>query len=406
MSLCRRVILLTGILFGASCGQNGPIFTDLRVYESPYRDVDWQNDFLIKSQHHDHVGTNWSRVLAYDAAGYDALSVMDYSGNPSLDFSLTKRLWPPERIGSADELAGLLSISILIPNAEEVGLADHVTSPFLTTYIEAFAGGGAGGQTDGANQITYRGLPELFQAIWALGGMPCLAHSWYRDLAGHAYDIACTEIYSAYAEAMRERGREDFLSVDRNAVLLEQWNSMLDRNQRVIGIAVNDHAGPYLADGAISDGSRDSGKIIVLAKERTFEAYRNAFEQRAVIAVRDNSDRKDMFSMIKGVEVDIESVEIDVTGTVTWVSSHGWIWEGSQLPYDQIPPNSRWVRAEIEVGPSVILFTQAFVIRPVGDIDGDYDVDEYDESLCQDPNAVRDELILQACIARDISDEV
>jgi hypothetical protein len=369
----------------ASCasdsGGNKPSYSDLRIYASPYEGVDWINDFALKAQHHDHVGTLRERILAYDDAGYQVLSLMDYSGNSSLGYALTKRIWPPEQVLTPEALAMLRNISILIPNAEEVGLDDHVTSPFMTTYIEV-----ASQSPSSANTATYSSLREMLLMIRIAGGIPCLAHPWYSDLATYSNDVNCIEVYSAYAEAMREKNRTEFVAADKNALLLERWNEMLDRNQYIVGIAVNDHTGPYLADGAVSDGTRDSGKIIVMSKDRTLDAYREAFTRGAVIAVRDNGATKDQYPSISNIDVEDRSIEIDVAGDVVWIASRGVVHEGPRLDTSELPTNARWVRAEVH-GDSTVLYLQPFIVRPVGDTDGDYDVDEADGALCDSVTA-------------------
>jgi hypothetical protein len=218
------------------------------------------------------------------------------------------------------------------------------------------------------------------------GGIPCLAHPWYSDLATYSNDVNCIEVYSAYAEAMREKNRTEFVAADKNALLLERWNEMLDRNQYIVGIAVNDHTGPYLADGAVSDGTRDSGKIIVMSKDRTLDAYREAFTRGAVIAVRDNGATKDQYPSISNIDVEDRSIEIDVAGDVVWIASRGVVHEGPRLDTSELPTNARWVRAEVH-GDSTVLYLQPFIVRPVGDTDGDYDVDEADGALCDSVTA-------------------
>ena len=56
-------------------------------------------------------------------------------GNPNLPQAWTERFWPPEQWLSEGLLNSFENIKFLIPNAEEHGPI-HLTSPFLTTYIE------------------------------------------------------------------------------------------------------------------------------------------------------------------------------------------------------------------------------------------------------------------------------
>jgi len=374
------VSLLAGFVGLASCSSDDePVYTDLRIYESPYDEVDWQIDLRLKAQHHDHIGNSGARVLAYDRAGYDVLSVMDYSGKPTAEFSWRERIWPPEAYFPSAVLSQLTHIKILVPSAEEAGLGEHATSPFLSDYIEVSEGGGP------LATWQYRDYAGLLSAIRSNGGSPCIAHPWYEDLTRHANSATCVEVYSAYAEAMRHAGRPEYAGTNRNEQILKVWDRMLDLNERIVGIAVNDHTGPYLADGSMPDQIRDSGKILVMAREATLEAYQEAFERGAVIAVRDNGEIKDQYPVIRGVSINEDGASIDVDGDVTWTSRGAVIGRGNYLDRSELPANTRWVRAEVRDAGETVQFLQAFVVRPVGDVDGDYDIDENDSRICDDP---------------------
>jgi len=377
-----RCFLLLGVSVGiGSCGSDGaPIYFDLRIYESPYQEVDWAGDLRLKAQHHDHTAAMPARILAYDRAGYQVLSLMDYSGRPSADYSWRERIWPPEAYLPPAILEQLNTLTILIPNAEEIGVDEHATSPFLTAYLEGLESQGAG-----QNNWQYRNYKELLVAIRANGGIPCIAHPWYSDLTGYARDAACVEVYSAYAEAMRHAGRPEYSGNDRNEELLHTWDKMLDSNERIVGIAVNDHAGPYMAEGALPARIRDSGKIIVLAREATLDSYREAFGRGAVIAIRDAGETKDQYPTVRSVLTDADGASIDVDGEVRWVARDGVIATGPEFDRTSLPPNARWVRAEIRDSSTSIQYLQAFVVRPVGDVDGDYDIDNNDSLICDDP---------------------
>ncbi len=52
-----------------------------RQLHNPYRDVDWRSVHRVKTQFHDHI-TNQERLAAYDRAGYQAVSLFNYSGHP------------------------------------------------------------------------------------------------------------------------------------------------------------------------------------------------------------------------------------------------------------------------------------------------------------------------------------
>lgn len=353
-----------------------PVYTDLRVYSGPYDGVDWVNVLRLKSQHHDHIGANLSGIASYDSAGYDVVSLMSYSGNPTFSYSLTERMWPPENWVTGWPLLSLSHTRLLIPNAEEVGIEQHATSPFLTTYIE-------GKTTVSGSPFTpkYSSIQEMFKLIRANGGFPCLAHPWGIEFE-YLDGAFCTEIFSAFAEAKKYQGESSFRQLDHNQKLVSAWDRALGRNQTVYGIAVNDHFGPYAR--SVPEEIRDSGKILVLANDATLEGYRAAFEEGRILAVRDSNAIKDQYPEILSIERNEEGMSIQTTGNVRWISHGQEIANGPVMLRSEFLPNSRYVRAEI-VGPEggSTVYTQAFVIRPVGDADGDYDIDERDEEICR-----------------------
>lgn len=352
-----------------------PAYMRLRIYSSPYASVDWAGDVRLKAQHHDHIATrSISRLVAYDNAGYDVVSLMDYSGNRKLSSALATRAWPPEDWVPSTILSQLTSIRVFLPNAEEVGVERHATSPFLTTYIE----GAVPGVTKESWQ--YESLSEMFAVIRANGGFPCVAHPWhdeYVDLQG----TFCAEIYTAYAEAQRLLGRDGYVTWDRNESLLRNWDQALQRSESIFGIAVNDHYGPYVTDETLS-AVRDSGKIIVLAKAATAEEYRTAFERGAFFAIRDRGVVKDSYPQVLRIVVTEDSVTIDTDGAVRWITGGAVIAVGATLPYSSLLPNSRYLRAEIQGADDSTVYTQAFVVRPFGDVNADYSVDDEDAQIC------------------------
>lgn len=386
-------LLLTSLLAG-SCSED-MIYTDLRIYSSPYGSIDWNAVQRLKAQHHDHIPVGSDRILSYDDEGYDVLSLMDYSGNASLDHAMRQRMWPPRQWVPAWMLSSLTNLKFFIPNAEEVGHLQHGTSPFLMTYIEGVS------STPGSRQAwQYTSVPEMFEVIRANGGFPCLAHPWtfpYETLHG----AFCVEIYTAFGEARKLDGWSEFTTTDQSAVLVANWDRALHNNQQVYGIAVNDHYGPY-ATSSTSDEIRDSGKIIVLTDSATPESYKNAFESGAFFAIRDFGAVKDEYPHIFSISTDEEAAFIETLGDVRWISGGTTIGSNAVLLRTDLPANSRYVRAEIRPadGTSVV-FTQAFAVRPVGDVDGDYDIDQRDSQICENVAAGIDTLAarISACIA-------
>lgn len=381
-------VVLAGFMKG--CGGDGgsnPIPEDLRIYHSPYSGVDWSSDYRLKGQHHDHIALSAEKIRAYDAAGYDALALIDYSGAPDLSYALTKRLWPPDAVLSSAVLNSLQNVSIWFPSAEEVGIpSNHVNSPFLPIYVERW---------DPARSPVkqlwhYETSDELYTVIRNNGGLPVLAHPWTVGLRYGSYPgVFGVEIYTAFAEANRQAGVAMFVEVDRNRVLLENWDRALEINQTLIGFAVNDHFGP-VPDHAVDADIRDSGKIIVLAKTKSMEGYRAGIEAGAVLAVRDMGVIKDRFPDVRSISVVDDSVTIDTDGQVTWIVHGRSIHIGSSLEFSALPSGSRYVRAEISNGEGSIVYTQALWVRPVGDADGDGSVTLIDQQICDDIAAGRD----------------
>jgi hypothetical protein len=367
-----RQLVAYGAMLGVltACGGEGEVYRNLRIYHNPYAEVNWESDVRIKAQHHDHVAVNSTLLQAYDAAGYNAVSLMDYSGNPALPYAWRERIWPPEKWIPQTFLAKLSNVRILIPNAEEVvDETTHVTSPFLTTYVERLLPGQA------KQPWHYESAVELFDLIRNGGGLPCIAHPWEPGKSfGEFSGTFCIEIYSAFAEARKRQGDAGFLR-DRNEIMVQNWDRVLDINQSVLAIAVNDHFGPGTREFAPPE-VLDSGKIVVLARSATLEDYQDAVLRGAFFGAK-----KDSFPIVHSIAVEHSAVFIDTPGTVRWISGGRPIHEGSLLEYSKLPPNSRYVRAEITQGDAVV-YTQAFWVRPVGDVDGNYRVDSEDIRLC------------------------
>jgi hypothetical protein len=364
----------------------------LRIYQNPYASVDWSRDLRLTAQHHDHVGMRNDYILAYDAAGYDVVSLMDYSGNVELPYALRQRVWPVEQWVPQSTLGSLKAIKLFLPNAEEVGVqqvtawdpAKHATSPFLTTYIE-----GAQKTLPGAPELPlspnqYRTIEQLFQLVRSQGGFPCLAHPWtyrYTDLdLGASY---CTEIYNAIADVHKERGLPWYVEKDRNQEAVTVWDQALIRNQRIFGIAVNDHFGPQTAIGVVSNKVRDSGKIVVFAKAATLTAYRAAFEAGSFFAVRDYGDTKNLYPRVHSVAIAEGHIYVETSEAVKWIANGQVVGTEPMLPYGNFPSGARYVRAEVSNPEGSTVYTQAFPVRPIGDVDGDYDIDADDDAICQ-----------------------
>lgn len=391
-----RLGLVLVALALAACDSGVP----LRVYNNPYSEVDWNQDFRLKAQHHDHVGTRAEALLAYDRAGYDVVSLLDYSGNPRLSYAWRERIWPPERFFAQSTLDGLRNIKLLLPNAEEVGGRAHLTSPFLTTYIE----GVDPQQNDPLphSPMQYASTEEALALIRSAGGFPCIAHPWtvwYASFEGSF----CVEIYTAFASASRYRGVPWFQDREPDE-LLTNWDFALQQNQYIWGIAVNDHFGPQRAGGDVPADILDSGKIVVHAKALTLSSYREAFERGAFFAVQDRGAVKDRTPRIYSITVTEELIFIETGGAVVWKANGGIVGHGATLFLSDLSTDLRYVRAEIEGDEGSVVYTQPFALRPIGDANGDFHVDRLDEEACDEVDAgqVHDPRVVAACAASSI----
>jgi hypothetical protein len=357
----------------------------LRIYYDPYSQVDWTDDKALLAQHHDHAAASISRLMAYDNAGYDVMPLMDYSGVPKMQTALRQRLWPISSCVTTDTISRFSNIKILFPDAEEVGIPQrHLTSPFMTDFIEYYDGAA---DTDPAPK--YRTEKDAVALIRGRGGLPLLAHPWYSsaEILGGP-DVFGMEIYSAYIAAKRAEGVPDFVNEDRNAKLLSNWDAALSSGRWWVGVAVNDHYGPYATAEATEAGIRDSGKILVYAHEVTLDSYRDAFERGAFFAIQDNGVIKGGYPKVNSVIVGQHSVSIDAPDAteIRWIVSGDVIASGSTIEYSILPSRSVYLRAEI-LGMTHVVYTQPFILRHVDDITGDGRLTKEDETACEDLEA-------------------
>ena len=329
-----------------------------RITYDPYASVDWSLDVRLKTQLHDHVMTNESRIRDYDEAGYDVVSLMDYSGVPSLPYTWRERRWPPQDWLSQEFLSSFENIDFLIPNGEEVRLR-HMTSPLLAEYIEYFNPARRSGKS--ANH--YSTQSELTKLIADKGGLPILAHPWYstslydmRTAAPHAM-----EIYNAYGKAKFELG---ILPTDPNALLTANWDYWLADNPRLFGVAVNDWFGPFSTEGAPA-WVIDSGKTIVIAKQANLESFRSAMRLGAMLAIRDFGKDKDRYPVIDMISVERNTITIQTTGAVTWISAGVVVGRGNTLDLGELLASAGYVRAEISDANGSIVYTEPWSLGSI-----------------------------------------
>jgi hypothetical protein len=372
----------------------------VRVYSHPYEAVDWATDRRLLAQQHDHVARRLDWILAYDTAGYDVVSLMDYSGNALLPYALRERPWPANAWVPAT--LPLKNIELFIPNGEEVGIPGepmrHVTSPFLTEFIEGVPNPPWGVPEQPLLPRQYRSIEGLFTLVRSLGGFPCLAHPWNFDFRRlRLGDSYCIEIFNAQADFLNEQGVPYYTAVDRNQAVITAWDAVLHENQLVFGIAVNDHIGPGSSLATLSNKIRDSGKVVVLAKEATLPAYERAFRAGRFFAVRDYGETKGSYPTVQDIVVTEAYIYIATTGSVRWIAEGKTVGNEPLLQYTSVPYNAHYVRAEISAENGTTVYTQAFALRPVGDFNGDYTIDDNDEVVCSTTS--RSPAATRACAA-------
>lgn len=397
INLIASTVCLAGVL--AACGGGGsgadpaaaattpvPAVATQKVIVgyNPYENVDFSGHARLLGQHHDHAGVTQSRLLAYDAAGYNVLGLQDYSGNPRLSYAWTQRRWPPDQWLPKAFMAQLKNIEIFLPNSEEVGIPEfHATSSFARTYIES-----APNPDQPREAWQYKTNTEMLQLIRAGGGVPCLAHP-LEPLVDINYfaKIPCIEIYSAYTEGMKEQGVAFYTSRDRRRVMVDNWDRLLRENPRVLGIAVNDHFGPDTPPfQKVSLRTRDSGKVQVFVHEATLQAYENAFRRGAFFAVVDQGETKGAFPLVRDIVVEREGIYIDTDATVQWITNFGRVAEGNLLALDTLPERTTYARAEISNSAGTV-YTQPFTIVAIRDAPDD-DLKDADPWGCRSPSAI------------------
>ncbi len=336
----------------------------------PYKDVDWDRCHLALAQHHDHMGRlSIERIKAYDRAGYNVIVAMDYAGkrsggNAYCDY----RLWPVHKYLAgfdSDEqvLATLNNIKLFIPAMEEIG-CHHMTSPFLTTYIELWEPDYCETQ-----QIWhYQSSQQCIDLINKFGAMAVIAHpiekvSTYMGLQGYR-GIEIVNAYF-YRKRLLEKDSPDCPNY------LEHFRSVWDylltyKDTKIWGFAVNDWYGPYRED---EQAWIDSGKILVMISEYSLEEYRAALENGRFFSIHDRAEQrrdKNKYPIILDIIADKNSIFIDTDGTVNWIANGQKIAEASAIDLKELPltMSYRYVRAEI-INEYGTVFTQPWSVAIV-----------------------------------------
>ncbi len=332
----------------------------VRVVRDPYQGIDWEQARLVPVQLHDHIGADTSRIRAYDKAGYGAIRMVDYSGVSWLPYARTRRLWPPQDFLTPSFVSSLENIEVFIPGAEEVGYG-HVVSAFLTEFVVARR------PWDLRLAGSYASTQEAIAVTQEYGGLAFLAHPWGpKENNAYLHGMDGLEIYSAYGAVKQREGRFDHVggSLDAEAAMVAMWDHFLVRDQTIRGIAVNDHFGPDDTELRQDDGLKDSGKILVVAEYGELGDVRHALENGRFFAVRDQGRSKSAHLVVRSLRTDSLAIRLESEGDVSWMSGGRRIGSGPVLWLDSVPSSLRYARAEIHVGDSVVLYSQAFGLRP------------------------------------------
>lgn len=323
------------------------------VYD-PYKGVDWDQWERALAQHHDHMGRlSWDRIKAYDQAGYDVIVPLDYAGKRSGGNAYcTYRLWPVHKYlrgFDSDEqvLAALHNIKFFVPSMEEIG-CDHMTSPFLTTYIELWEPD----YCDVRQPWHYDNSQGCIDLINKYGGMAIIAHPAsdvhvYMNLNNYRGIEIVNGLF--YHKSSMEAGTPT--SINYNGHFREVWDYLLtNKDSTIWGFAVNDWYGPWVWG---DDPWIDCGKIIVMIPSYNIDEYRASLEQGCFFAVFDwarGREHKNHYPRINRITVDKRRISIDVSsGSVTWIANGQLVAEGNSIDLSQLPRagSYKYIRAEV-----------------------------------------------------------
>lgn len=360
----RTLILGASAVLFCACG--GLRANGVKVIRNPYAHVDWSSDRALKAQLHEHVGDGPAPLQRMDDAGYDIVPLMQYSGVTSRRIAWHERHWPPERFLPEGFQSKLKHIKLFYPSAEEVGFM-HLLSPFLTTYIAKWDPK----SHERRESWHYSSTQQAIDLIRSHGGLPFIAHPWKEPKHyAHLHGFSGMELYNAYCRNAFQIGKT---RRDENEKLVRSWDSVLLRDPSIVGIAVNDWFGPGTfgfpgADPRVTADTRDSGKVIVLMKQISLEAFRAALSSGAVLAVKDLGKVKDHFPRVRAINVNEQAIRIEATDPAAEVH---WFVDGKALPQhgvelslSTLTSGSRYARAEIVGRDGSTVYTQAFALGP------------------------------------------
>jgi hypothetical protein len=333
----------------------------------PYKNVDWNQWHRALAQHHDHMGRlSLDRIKAYDRAGYNVIVPLDYAGKLSGGTAYCNyRLWPVYRYLSgfnSDQavLATLNNIKLFIPAMEEIG-CHHITSPFLTTYIELWEPAYCGTR----QQWHYQTSQQCIDLINQYGGMAIIAHptentNYYLNLQNYkGIEIVNAHYYRLWLLGQSQLNyNEHFQAV---------WDQLLtNKDTQIWAFAVNDWWGPW---NNSDEAFIDSGKIMVMLPSFTLADYRRCLEQGCFFAIHDcgvGRQNKCKYPIISSITASSHSITINTDGQVSWIANGQRIAQGAFLNLTDFPPDTdyKYVRAEISNAYGTV-FTQPWTLTLV-----------------------------------------
>jgi len=323
------------------------------VNYDPYADVDWNHWYRALAQHHDHIGRlSLDRIRAYDEAGYNVIIALDYAGKRSRGtLYCDYRLWPVYRYlpgFNSDEqvLAALNNIKLFVPGMEDIGCY-HVTSPFLTTYIELWEPE----HCPTKQPWQYETTQECIDLINQYGGLAIIAHPTARaGLYMELNRFKGVEIFNAYYYQRSLLKQEYPNEPDNIGHFQAVWDFLLMyKDTKIWGFAVNDWFGPWKDPG---ESYSDSGKILVMIPTYTLADYRSSIEKGCFFAVQDwgqGKPNKNKYPVIAGIKAAGSSITVDTDGDVTWIANGEKVSQGNAINLTELPPEKgyKYVRAEV-----------------------------------------------------------
>jgi len=98
----------------------------------------------------------------------------------------------------------------------------------------------------------------------------------------------------------------------------------------------------------------------VLLETYSLESYRQSLEAGAFFAIKDHGIEKGLYPQINKIEVDGQSITIEVTDAeVNWIFCGEVIRQGSSIDLSHLPHNLNYIRVEV-VNESGTAYVQPF----------------------------------------------